>query len=143
MTAESTPRARRPHRQRGWAPGPPRANSGPRAERLAEFAHLRSARIGIADASARVGVGRRTGDRYEAALIASGSAPWKPVLRPVPETPAVAAAGPRKGCGTYLALLLHLDLGETPCLPCLFAGIRRTVGDELSGRARSARKAAA
>ena len=153
MTAETA--LRRRHRRRGWAPSAPRRNAGPRAARLADYADLRAAGLGIAGASARVGVSRRTGDRYEAALTASGAAPWRrarvtaPALTD-PGRPVAAVCGPRKGCGTYLGLLLHLDLGESPCLRCLFAGIRRTVRETRApGRvaagehSRAARKAAA
>jgi len=48
-----------------------------RSERLAEYAGLRREGLGIAAASARLGVCKRTGERYEAALAASGRAQWR------------------------------------------------------------------
>lgn len=48
-----------------------------RGERLEEFAGYRRRGLGIAQASARLGVCRRTGDRYEEALAESGQAPWR------------------------------------------------------------------
>jgi hypothetical protein len=144
----------------------------PRDARTADYAELRAAGTAPGEASARVGVSARTGVRYELRLAASGQAPWRaaPVApRPVPAPPAPATAaapvspsGQRRGCGTYLAVLLHLDLGEPLCRQCLRGeDIRRMerdakdrlVGDEeaeanwralddaLSACARAARKA--
>jgi hypothetical protein len=48
-----------------------------REERLEEFAGYRRRGLDIGQASERLGVCRRTGDRYEEALAASGQAPWR------------------------------------------------------------------
>jgi hypothetical protein len=41
----------------------------------------------------------------------------------------------RQGCGTFLALLLHLDLREFPCPECMEAGQRRGLpADEVVRR---------
>ncbi len=48
-----------------------------REERLTEYGGYRAGGLNIRQASARLGVDRRTGDRYEAELAAAGKAPWR------------------------------------------------------------------
>jgi hypothetical protein len=48
-----------------------------RAGRMAEYARLRDSGDDVETAAARVPVCKRTGERYERALIARGEAPWR------------------------------------------------------------------
>ena len=48
-----------------------------KADRMADYARLRLNGAAQAEAAKRVGVSRRTGERYEAELAASGRAPWR------------------------------------------------------------------
>jgi hypothetical protein len=48
-----------------------------RKDRMAEYARLRDSGEDVETAAARVPVCKRTGERYERALIARGEAPWK------------------------------------------------------------------
>ncbi len=48
-----------------------------KADRVADYARFRLGGLGLAQAAARVGVSKRTGERYEAELAASGEAPWR------------------------------------------------------------------
>jgi hypothetical protein len=42
-----------------------------------------------------------------------------------PEPPPVAVLAGRRGCGTFLAFLLHRALGERPCRSCVHAAAAR------------------
>jgi hypothetical protein len=111
--------------------GVARGRYRPAADRAADYAELRRRGMTVTAASARLGICRRTGERYEAGFTATGLASWKaPRTAPEParvSPPEPAAAvlrgkrvpGLRKGCGTYLARLLHRDLGEPPCPACV------------------------
>lgn len=115
----------------------------PRDARLADYAELRAAGKPVGEAAARVGVSERTGNRYELRLTADGLSPWRHAIAPRP-APAVTAAtaslapvavsGLRRGCGTYLAVLLHLDLGEALCRQCLRGEDIRRMERDAKGR---------
>ena len=47
-----------------------------KSDRLAEYRRLRLGGLNITEAAKWIGVSRRTAGRYEASLIATGSAPW-------------------------------------------------------------------
>jgi hypothetical protein len=48
-----------------------------KADRMTDYARLRLNGATQADAARRIGVSRRTGERYEAELAGSGRAPWR------------------------------------------------------------------
>jgi hypothetical protein len=48
-----------------------------KADRVADFARLRGNGCQVAEAGERIGVSRRTAERYEAELAGAGRAPWR------------------------------------------------------------------
>lgn len=112
----------------------------PRDARLADYAELRASGLSVTEAAARVRVTTRTGNRYELRLAADGLTPWRRAVAPRPAPAAtgaiapVAVSGLRRGCGTYLAVLLHLDLGEALCRQCLRGEDIRRMERDAKGR---------
>jgi len=48
-----------------------------KADRIADYARLRGSGYGVYEAAERIGVSRRTAERYEASLRDAGEAPWR------------------------------------------------------------------
>ena len=67
----------RPCRDRHWQAGTLGEFGYVKADRVADYAALRAAGESITAAADRLGVARRTAQRYEGELIASGDASWR------------------------------------------------------------------
>ena len=99
-------------------------------ERLAAYTALRRQGRTPAQAADIMGVSERTAERYER-RAGNAVAPRKPARRPsAADQLPVPEGGLRRGCGTYLAWLLHRVLGEAPCRVCMEAQYTRVAASE-------------